>query len=108
MRLVFLLCLALAFGFLIVGTIFRRGSFGQADNSLVYAILFAYSLGLCATTASRVLANAFYALGETARRARVAVVRVAVSALCGAGLMLLLDRLPLTALPWPNRFCLTF
>jgi putative peptidoglycan lipid II flippase len=91
----------LAFGFLIVGAVFRRGSFGQADNSLVYAVLAGYSLGLCATTASRVLTNAFYALGETSRPARVAVARVVVSALAGAALMMVADRLPVGALPWP-------
>jgi putative peptidoglycan lipid II flippase len=90
----------LAFGFLIVGAIFRRGSFGVADNSLVYLILGAYSLGLPATTASRVLTNAFYALGETRRPARVAVVRVTCSALAGAALMLWLDGLPLSVVPW--------
>lgn len=93
----------LAFGFLIVGAIFRRGSFGQADNWLVYAILFAYSLGLLATTASRVLANAFYALGETRSPARVAVVRVVCSAATGAALMLWLDRYPLSVLPWEQE-----
>ena len=90
----------LAFGFLIVGALYRRGSFGQADNSLVYVILAAYSLGLCATTASRVLTNAFYALGETGKPARVAVIRVAISAVIGVSMMLWLDRLPLSALPW--------
>ena len=90
----------LVFGFLIVGAIFRRGAFGVADNALVYLILAAYSLGLLATTASRVLSNAFYALGETRRPARVAVVRVIVSAAAGAGLMLWLDRFPVAVVPW--------
>ncbi len=91
----------LAFGYLIVSAVFRRGSFGQADTSLVYMVLFAYSLGLVASTVSRVLTNAFYALGETKPPARVAVVRVVVSAVIGAALMLLLDRFPIQALPWP-------
>lgn len=91
----------IAFGYLIVGAIYRRGSFGQADNSLVYVILAAYALGLPATTASRVLNNAFYAMGETRRPARVAVFRVVVSVLTGAALMLWLDTFPLELLPWP-------
>ena len=54
-----------------------------------------------ASTVSRVLTNAFYALGETKRPARVAVIRVVVSAAVGAALMVLLDRYPIQALPWP-------
>lgn len=90
----------LALGYLIVAAIYRRGSFGAADNALVHAVLAAYSLGLLATTASRLLANAFYALGETRVPARIAVARVTISALAGAGLMLWLDRWTVAVLPW--------
>lgn len=90
----------LVLGYLIVGAIYRRGSFRAADTALVHAILAAYSLGLVATTASRVLANGFYALGETGVPARIAVLRVGVSASVGAAAMLWLDRFSVSILPW--------
>jgi putative peptidoglycan lipid II flippase len=82
----------LGLGFLIVGALFRRGAFGLADNWLVYVVLGGYSLGLIATTLSRLLQNAFYALQDTKTPAKVAVFRVALSALVAVPLMVVLDR----------------
>lgn len=82
----------LAFGYLIVGGIYRSGRFSTGENALVYLVLAGYSLGLLATTWSRLLQNAFFALGETITPARVAFVRVAVSAATAVPLMLVLDR----------------
>jgi len=83
----------LVFGFLLVGALYRGGSFQVADNWLVYLILCAYSLGLLATTSSRLLQNTFYALGDTRTPARVAAERVITSAVLAVPLMLALDRL---------------
>lgn len=83
----------LVFGYLIVGALFRRGEFGAADNWLVYLVLVGYSLGLVASTTSRLLNNIFYALGQTKKPARIAVERVLLSAALGVGLMLWLDNL---------------
>lgn len=82
----------LIFGFLIVGAIFRTGTFGLNDSWLVYLVLAGYSLGLLATTISRLLQNAFYALKDTKTPAKIAVLRVAVSAGLAVPLMFLLDR----------------
>lgn len=82
----------LAFGFLLVGLLYRTGDFRLADNGLVYLVLAGYSLGLPATTASRLLQNSFYALGDTATPARIAGVRMLVSAAVGVPAMLWLDR----------------
>ncbi|HKI01198.1 MAG TPA: murein biosynthesis integral membrane protein MurJ [Thermoanaerobaculia bacterium] len=82
----------LAFGYLLVGALFRRGNFGARDNWVVYLVLGGYTLGLLATTSSRLLQNTFYALGESRTPARIATLRVAVSAVLGLPLMLLLDR----------------
>jgi putative peptidoglycan lipid II flippase len=87
----------LAFGFLIVGLLYRTGSFSAADQWLVYLVLCGYTLGLLATTSSRLLQNTFYALGETAVPARIAAQRVALSAAAAVPLMLLLDRMPVAA-----------
>jgi putative peptidoglycan lipid II flippase len=88
----------LAFGFLLVGALFRRGSFGAQDNWLVYLVLCGYTLGLLASTSSRLLQNTFYALGETRAPARIAATRFAVSALLGWALMELLDRYSVSSL----------
>jgi putative peptidoglycan lipid II flippase len=86
----------LCLGFFFVGGLFRRGSFGVQDNWLVYLVLAAYSLGLLASSTSRLLNNVFYALGQTGIPARVAVERVALSALTGGLSMLWFDRIPVS------------
>jgi len=82
----------LALGFLIVGAFFRRGRFGLTDNWLIYTVLAAYSLGLIATTISRLLQNGFWALQDTKTPAKIAGVRVFLSALVAVPLMFVLDR----------------
>jgi putative peptidoglycan lipid II flippase len=84
----------LAFGFLIVGLVYRRGRFGIEDNWLTYLVLAGYALGLAATSWSRLLSNVFYSQGETRKPARIAILRVALSAALGSFLMFALDRFP--------------
>ncbi len=79
----------LAFGYLIIGLLLPAGEASALeDNWLVYLVLCGYTLGLLASTSSRLLQNTFYALGETSTPARIAMLRVAVSASLGAALML--------------------
>jgi putative peptidoglycan lipid II flippase len=82
----------LAFGYLLVGGLFRAGRFGGEETWLVYLVLAGYSLGLPAATAARLLQNAFYALGDTRTPARIAVARVAASTVVAVPLMFWLDR----------------
>ena len=82
----------LAFGFLIVGGLYRTGSFQSQDSWLVYLVLASYTLGLVASTSSRQLQSAFFALGDTATPARIAFFRVGVGVLVGVPAMKLLDR----------------
>ncbi len=82
----------LLFGYLIVGAIFRRGGFDRGDTLLVYLVLAAYALGVVATTMSRLLQNAFYALNDTRTPAKTAVLRVVASTIIAVPLMFLLDR----------------
>jgi putative peptidoglycan lipid II flippase len=84
----------LAFGYLLVGALLRTGQFQASSNWLVYLVLGGYSLGILATTASRLLQNAFYALGDTKTPARTAVLRVTVSTVVAVPAMFALDRLP--------------
>ena len=81
----------LVFGFLIVGGLFGGGAFDLDDTWLVYLILAGYTLGLGATAVSRLLQNSFYALNDTKTPAKIAVLRVVVSGIVGAGLMFWLD-----------------
>jgi putative peptidoglycan lipid II flippase len=82
----------LAFGYLVVGAIYRRGAFGATDNWLVYALLAGYALGLLATTISRLLQSSFYAVGDTKTPAKVAVARVVASTAVAVPSMFYLDR----------------
>jgi putative peptidoglycan lipid II flippase len=92
----------LCFGWLVVGALYRSGSFKVGDNWLVYLVLCGYSLGILATTSSRLLQNTFYALGEAKVPARIAVQRVVTSVLVALPLMFLLDRYPLSILIGPK------
>lgn len=82
----------LAFGHLLVAAVYRRGNFGLADTWLVYLVLAGYTLGLPAVASSRLLQNVYFALEDTRRPARLAVLRVSLAALFGVPLMLWLDR----------------
>jgi putative peptidoglycan lipid II flippase len=82
----------LAFGDGIVGVLFQGGTFGADDTRIVYAALAAYTIGLLPANGGRVLVTSLYAVGDTRTPARISIIRIAVSALAGAGLMYLLLR----------------
>jgi putative peptidoglycan lipid II flippase len=77
-----------ALGDVIVAALYQTGEFDRADTLLVYLTLCGYACGLVASTWSRLLASTFFALRDTRTPARCAAVRVAASALFGAGLMI--------------------
>ncbi len=81
-----------ALGFGIVGVVYRRGAFDLADNWLVFLVLVAYSFGLLASSASRLLQSVFFSLGDTRNPAVVAAIRLAVSFGLGAALIIWFDR----------------
>lgn len=82
----------LALGDLVVGALFQTGRFGPAATLQVWAILAGYSLGLLASTGSRLLQSALYAAGDAATPAKISALRVTASAAVGVVLMLQLDR----------------
>lgn len=82
----------LLLGDVIVAALFQTGAFDTAQSLVTWAVLAGYTLGLAASTRSRVLSSAFYALRDTRTPARVATLRVVVSALVGVALMFPLDR----------------
>jgi putative peptidoglycan lipid II flippase len=75
----------------IVGAMYERGDFERPDTLLVYLILAAYSIGLLASTATRLYSSAFFALQDTRTPARIAAIRVATAAAIGGTLMVLLE-----------------
>jgi putative peptidoglycan lipid II flippase len=82
----------LAFGSFLVAALYGTGEFGRPETWLVYLVLAGYSLGIPATTTSRLLQNSFYALGDTRFPARVAAERMVISAAAALPLMLGFDR----------------
>jgi putative peptidoglycan lipid II flippase len=91
----------LTFGVLLVGALFRTGQFRAADTWLVTLVLGGYALGILATTLSRLLQNAFYAIGDTTTPAWIAVTRVTVSTLVAVPSMFWLDTIPLERVVGP-------
>jgi putative peptidoglycan lipid II flippase len=81
----------LLLGDIIIAAMYQSGDFVRADTILVYLILGGYSLGLLASTASRLYSSSFFALQDTRTPARIAFVRVLASAVLGATLMLALE-----------------
>lgn len=77
-----------ALGDVLVAGLYRAGQFGDADVRIVWLILMGYSLGLLASTTTRVYQSAFFALRDTATPARAAAVRVVVALIAGAVLMI--------------------
>jgi putative peptidoglycan lipid II flippase len=81
------------FGEVLVEAVFERGRFGGDDTRAVAVVLAVYALGLLASGRSRTLSSTFFALRDTATPARIAALRVSVSAVIGIALMFPLDRL---------------
>ena len=89
----------IAVGDVIVGGLFQRGEFGVDDTRVVHLVLAAYSVGLLASTNTRLFSSAFFALHDTKTPARIALVRVLLSAAIALPLMFALDRVELWGKP---------
>ena len=76
-----------ALGDVIVMGIFQGGAFEADDTRVVYFTLIAMSVGLLASTGTRLFSSTFFALRDTRTPARFAIVRVTVAAFLGFGLM---------------------
>ncbi|MBL78205.1 MAG: murein biosynthesis integral membrane protein MurJ [Acidimicrobiaceae bacterium] len=75
----------------IVDALFGWGAFDADDARVVWLVLAAYSLGLPATSVSRVLQGTCHSVGDTAGPARIAGIRVVVAAVVGVALMFQFD-----------------
>lgn len=87
-----------AVGDLLVAALFQRGEFTRANTLLVYLTLLAYSLGLMASTGTRLFSSAFFALRDTRTPARVAAMRVGLAAVLGLVLMLQFEQVTIEKL----------
>ncbi|MEJ7600866.1 MAG: murein biosynthesis integral membrane protein MurJ [Kofleriaceae bacterium] len=67
----------------LVALVFETGRFGGNEANIVWGILIGSSLGLIPNTQGRLLASAFYALGDPKPPLRAALVRVAITTLLG-------------------------
>ncbi|MEJ0036734.1 MAG: murein biosynthesis integral membrane protein MurJ [Gammaproteobacteria bacterium] len=92
----------LVLGQVIVAGIYGAGRFSSADVMAVWLILAAYSLGLLASTSTRIYQSAFFALRDTKTPARVATLRVVTAAICGAVLMLQFQPVTIRSLTIPG------
>lgn len=77
----------LVLGDVIVAALYETGDFSAADTLFAYLVLAGYTIGLLASTATRLFSSAFFALQDTRTPAKVAALRVAVAAVVGAALM---------------------
>jgi putative peptidoglycan lipid II flippase len=79
-------------GDVVVAAIYQTGDFGFADTVLVYIVLFGYTIGLFASTATRLFNSAFFALHDTRTPAKVAALRVSIAGIGGYLLMTPLEQ----------------
>jgi putative peptidoglycan lipid II flippase len=81
----------LALGDVIVAALYQRGAFGRLDTVLVWVVLLGFTLGLFASTGTRLFSSAFFALHDTKTPAKTATIRVATAAVLGVALMVQLE-----------------
>jgi putative peptidoglycan lipid II flippase len=73
----------LLLGQVVAGALYQTGRFTAGDSRYVWAILAGATVGLLASTLSRLVASTFYALGDTRTPLRYAIVRVALTTVLG-------------------------
>jgi putative peptidoglycan lipid II flippase len=78
----------LIIGDVIVAALYQRGGFGPDDTLLVYLVLAAFAFGLPASTGTRLFSSAYFALHDTRTPAKLAGLRLALSAALGYVFML--------------------
>jgi putative peptidoglycan lipid II flippase len=87
-----------------VAGLYQAGRFSAANAQVVWLTLAAYSLGLLASTSTRAYQSAFFALRDTKTPARIATVRVTVSAIAGALLMVQFEPITFQQFTIPGGF----
>jgi len=71
----------------LIAALFQRGDFSPSDTIWTHTVLIGYSVGLIASTGTRLFSSAYFALEDTRTPAKYAAVRVVLAATLGASLM---------------------
>jgi putative peptidoglycan lipid II flippase len=93
LRQIAFLVIPTAIGYIVIGdylvaALFQRGDFTAVDTLWAHTVLIGYSVGLMASTATRLFSSAYFAMEDTRTPAKFAAVRVALAAALGASLMM--------------------
>jgi putative peptidoglycan lipid II flippase len=94
LRRIAFLAIPSAVGYILIGdyliaALFQRGDFGMSDTIWTHTVLIGYSMGLIASTGTRLFSSSFFAIEDTRTPAKYAAARVAMAAVLGAGFMLI-------------------
>jgi putative peptidoglycan lipid II flippase len=73
----------LVLGDVLAATLYQTGHFSQSDAAAVWVLLIGCSVGILATTQSRLCVSAFWAMHDARTPTRFAVIRVALTAILG-------------------------
>ncbi len=74
-------------GDVIVAALYQHGRFSPLDTMITYIVLAGFTLGLQASTSTRLLSSTFFALHDTRKPALYATIRVAITGFLGYALM---------------------
>ena len=89
----------LVLGDVVVAALYQTGDFGSADTRLVQLVLAGYSIGLLASSSSRLYSSAFFALHDTKTPARIALIRMLTALILALAIMFRLDQIELNGRP---------
>jgi putative peptidoglycan lipid II flippase len=78
----------------LVAMVFQVGAFDRTETLLVYLTLMGFSIGLLASTSTRLFSSTFFALRDTKTPARYAIFRVILAASLGFLLMVQFEPVP--------------
>lgn len=84
----------MALGDVAIAMLYQRGEFDRGDTLVVYFTLMAFSLGLVASTGTRLFSSTFFALRDTKTPARFAAMRVVFAAVLGFLFMIQFEPVP--------------
>ncbi|HEX6558996.1 MAG TPA: murein biosynthesis integral membrane protein MurJ, partial [Longimicrobiales bacterium] len=82
-----------ALGDIVVATLYQHGRFSRLDTVVTYIVLAGFTLGLQASTSTRLLSSTFFALHDTRRPALFATIRVVITGGLGYLMMMPFERL---------------
>ncbi len=82
----------LVLGDVIIAALYQHGRFTHVDTMVTYVVLAGFTLGLQASTSTRLLSSTFFALHDTRRPAIFAAIRVTITGGLGYALMIPFER----------------